>query len=205
MPDHDELTRAILDCARGSEAALRRIYDSEAPAMLGTAMRIVRRRDLAEEVVQDAFVQVWRRAETFDPSLPECTVPSPYLGHTPTFMQAAIPVSFSHGWGASPTYLLSRETLGVDTSRLGEGVVAFRPGAAGGLSWARGTIPTPRGDIEASWSAAEGGEYAFEARLPAGLEWSAATSLQNVEAAKDGERTLLTGTFTAARSDYSCV
>ncbi|MFB9275394.1 alpha-L-rhamnosidase C-terminal domain-containing protein [Cohnella cellulosilytica] len=143
--------------------------------------------------------------ETFDPSLPECTVPSPYLGHTPTFMQAAIPVSFSHGWGASPTYLLSRETLGVDTSRLGEGIVAFRPGAVGGLSWARGTIPTPRGDIEASWSAAEGGEYAFEAQLPAGLEWSAATSLQNVEAAKDGERTLLTGTFTAARSDYSCV
>ncbi len=34
--------------------------------MLGIAMRILRRRELAEEAVQDAFVQVWRRAATFD-------------------------------------------------------------------------------------------------------------------------------------------
>ncbi len=143
--------------------------------------------------------------ETFDPSLPACTVPSPYLGHTPTYMQAAIPVSFSHGWGASPTYLLSREVLGVDTSRLGEGFIAFRPAVAKGLSWAKGTVPTPRGDVEASWFKTDGGEYAFEARMPAGLGWSGGGSLENVEETKDGERVVLAGTFTVTRSDYSCV
>jgi len=142
--------------------------------------------------------------ETFDPSLPLCTVPSPYLGHTPTYMQAAIPVSFSHGWGASPTYLLTREVLGVDTSRLGDGYVDFRPSAVGGLTWARGTIPVPDGDVEASWTATIEGEFAFEARLPAGLKWSGET-LNLVEEAQEGEHTIIRGSFAMPQSDYSCV
>jgi RNA polymerase sigma-70 factor, ECF subfamily len=63
------LAQSILGCAHQDQAALRRIYETEASAMLGAALRIVRRRDLAEEIVQDAFVQIWRRAETFDPQL----------------------------------------------------------------------------------------------------------------------------------------
>ncbi len=37
--------------------------------MLGVAIRIVRRRELAEEAVHDAFVQIWRHAGRFDPAL----------------------------------------------------------------------------------------------------------------------------------------
>ena len=37
--------------------------------MLGVALRIVRRRDLAEEAVHDAFLQIWRKAHQFDPKL----------------------------------------------------------------------------------------------------------------------------------------
>lgn len=36
--------------------------------MVGVAMRILRRKDLAEEAVHDAFMRVWRGAGTFDPS-----------------------------------------------------------------------------------------------------------------------------------------
>ena len=57
---------AIRRCAGGDQDALRQIYDRDASAMLGVAMRILRRRELAEEAVQDAFVVVWRRASTFD-------------------------------------------------------------------------------------------------------------------------------------------
>lgn len=53
-------------CARGDRGALRAIYDRDAPLMLGVAQRILRRRELAEEAVQDAFVQVWTKAATFD-------------------------------------------------------------------------------------------------------------------------------------------
>lgn len=60
------LDEALSLCARGERRGLRAIYDLEAPAMVGVAMRILRRRDLAEEAVHDAMVQVWRKAASFD-------------------------------------------------------------------------------------------------------------------------------------------
>lgn len=65
----DDITSCIQRCGRGDRAALRLLFDSEAPRMIGVAERILRRRALAEEAMQDAFVQVWRRAERFDPGL----------------------------------------------------------------------------------------------------------------------------------------
>lgn len=62
-----DLGGEIARCAEGQTAALRAIYDHEAGKMLGIAQRILRRRDLAEEAVQDAFVQIWRKAATYDP------------------------------------------------------------------------------------------------------------------------------------------
>lgn len=52
--------------ANGSEAALGILYDRYGSLALGVAMRFVRERSAAEEVVQDSFVAVWRRAATFD-------------------------------------------------------------------------------------------------------------------------------------------
>jgi RNA polymerase sigma factor (sigma-70 family) len=63
-----DLDEALRRCARGERAALRAIYDAEAPRMLGVALRILRRPSLAEEAVHDAFVQVWQRAAGFDPA-----------------------------------------------------------------------------------------------------------------------------------------
>ena len=37
--------------------------------MTGIAMRILRRRDIADDVVHDAFLRIWRNANSFDPSL----------------------------------------------------------------------------------------------------------------------------------------
>lgn len=63
--DHEA---ALAACARGDRAALRRLYDAEARQMLGVALRIVRERALAEDVLQDAFVKVWEKAASFDPA-----------------------------------------------------------------------------------------------------------------------------------------
>ena len=63
-----DLNHALRRCARGDRLALRAIYDSEAPRMIGVAMRLLRRRALAEEAVHDTFLQVWRKAESFDPA-----------------------------------------------------------------------------------------------------------------------------------------
>ena len=62
------ISAAIVRCAAGERSALRIIYDLEAARMVGVAMRILRRRDLAEEATHDAFMRIWRSARTFEPS-----------------------------------------------------------------------------------------------------------------------------------------
>jgi len=52
--------------ARGDRAALAQLFNAQAGRLVAIARRIVRRQDLAEEVVQDAFVAVWQRAGQFD-------------------------------------------------------------------------------------------------------------------------------------------
>ncbi|WP_020618983.1 alpha-L-rhamnosidase N-terminal domain-containing protein [Paenibacillus daejeonensis] len=105
--------------------------------------------------------------ETFDLALPFPTTPSPYMGHTPTYLQDSIPVSLSHGWGASPTYLLSREILGADLSEAGTGKVAIRPTPAPGIDWAEGVIPTKHGDLRIEWHRQEDGSLIIQAAVPA--------------------------------------
>ena len=62
-----QIGAALVRCASGDRTALRVIYDAEAPRMVGVARRMLRRQDLAEEAVQDAFMRVWRAAGTFNP------------------------------------------------------------------------------------------------------------------------------------------
>jgi RNA polymerase sigma factor (sigma-70 family) len=63
-----DMNDALRLAADGDRGALRKIYDAEAPKMLGVAMRLLRRRALAEEAVHDTFVQVWHKAASFDPA-----------------------------------------------------------------------------------------------------------------------------------------
>jgi RNA polymerase sigma-70 factor (ECF subfamily) len=53
---------------RGSQAALRRLYELESRRLYGIALRIVQRPAIAAEVLQEAFIQVWRNARTFSPA-----------------------------------------------------------------------------------------------------------------------------------------
>lgn len=63
-----DLDAALLACAQGDRRALRQIYEQEAHQLMGVAFRIVQRQELAHEVVQDAFLQIWQKAATFDPN-----------------------------------------------------------------------------------------------------------------------------------------
>ena len=57
---------ALASCARGEREALHRIYQHESRRLLGLALRIVRDRALAEDVLHDAFMNVWTKAASFD-------------------------------------------------------------------------------------------------------------------------------------------
>ena len=53
-------------CAAGDRQAMRRLYEHEGPRLLGVALRIVRQRALAEDIVHDACLNIWTRAASFD-------------------------------------------------------------------------------------------------------------------------------------------
>jgi RNA polymerase sigma-70 factor (ECF subfamily) len=53
--------------AMGSRAALKRLYELESRRLYGIALRIVRRPEVAADVLQDAFIQVWQNAKSFEP------------------------------------------------------------------------------------------------------------------------------------------
>ncbi len=54
--------------ARGDREAFSRLYDMYSTVAYSLAVRIVRDRELAADVVQDAFVTVWNQAATFNAS-----------------------------------------------------------------------------------------------------------------------------------------
>lgn len=61
------LAHLLLRCAEGDRAAFRLLYDAQGPRLFGLALRLIRERSLAADVVHDAFCQVWQRAASFDP------------------------------------------------------------------------------------------------------------------------------------------
>lgn len=64
---HDDACDRLLTLvSRGDRSALGELFSTEAGRLIAIAQRIVRRADLAEEVVQESFVAAWRNATSFD-------------------------------------------------------------------------------------------------------------------------------------------
>lgn len=68
MQEHQErLANALAGCAKGDRNALRTIFELEGARLVAVAQRILRRRELAEDVVQEAFIQIWTKAGQYAP------------------------------------------------------------------------------------------------------------------------------------------
>src|ERR687896_1343688 len=61
----EELIRQV---AQGDERALSELYDRYSRPVYATGVRLLGDVHLAEELVQDAFTNVWQAAASFDPS-----------------------------------------------------------------------------------------------------------------------------------------
>ncbi|HWX69360.1 MAG TPA: sigma-70 family RNA polymerase sigma factor [Steroidobacteraceae bacterium] len=66
-PDAAELEALLARCAAGDRAGLETLYARVAPILLAVLLRMLKRRDAAEDALQDVFVSVWQRARQFDP------------------------------------------------------------------------------------------------------------------------------------------
>ena len=67
--DSPELLNDLLvQVGRRDAEAFRKLYAATAPRLLGAALRIVRRREVAEDALHDAFLRVWWHADHYDPA-----------------------------------------------------------------------------------------------------------------------------------------
>lgn len=64
----DQQLQSLLSrCAAADGAALQRLYDLVSPLLFGCLTRMLRRRSVAEEALQDVFITIWQRAGQFRP------------------------------------------------------------------------------------------------------------------------------------------
>ena len=68
LPPDDAQDEALVTAmAAGDRGALATLYERHAPLLLGLALKIVRERGEAEDLLHDVFLEAWRSAKDFDP------------------------------------------------------------------------------------------------------------------------------------------
>lgn len=65
--EDDDCNRLMVQVASGDREALAKLFHIDAGRLIAIARRILRRPELAEDAVQEAFVSVWRNSAKFDP------------------------------------------------------------------------------------------------------------------------------------------
>jgi RNA polymerase sigma-70 factor (ECF subfamily) len=68
LPPEIELAQLLQRCAAQDSAAFRSLYDKTSPILFARLLRMLRRRSVAEEVLQDVYVRIWQRAAQFEMS-----------------------------------------------------------------------------------------------------------------------------------------
>lgn len=66
-PASGELDQLLTATARGDRAAFADLYRSAGPQLFAICRRLLKRHDLAEDVLQEAFLRIWQKALLFDP------------------------------------------------------------------------------------------------------------------------------------------
>jgi RNA polymerase sigma-70 factor (ECF subfamily) len=64
-----ELVWLLAAVAKADEAAFERLYQATRAKLYGVVLRILRRADLADEVMQETYLKVWSSAGQFNPAL----------------------------------------------------------------------------------------------------------------------------------------
>ena len=62
------LSASVDRVAAGDRRALRQLYDEHSPRVMGICLALLKDRQEAEDLVQETFVEVWRRSAEFDPA-----------------------------------------------------------------------------------------------------------------------------------------
>jgi RNA polymerase sigma-70 factor (ECF subfamily) len=64
-----EISLMLASVANGDADAFERLYQATSAKIYGVVLRIVRRHDLAADVMEDTYLHIWKTAGKFDPAL----------------------------------------------------------------------------------------------------------------------------------------
>jgi len=64
-----ELVWLVAAVAKGDSAAFERLYGATRAKLYGVLLRILGKPELAEEVMQETYLKVWKMADRFDPTI----------------------------------------------------------------------------------------------------------------------------------------
>ena len=67
--DKDGLATLLAEVAAGDRSAFAKLYGLTNRKLFGVALRILRSREAAEDIVQEVYVRIWRNAASFDITL----------------------------------------------------------------------------------------------------------------------------------------
>ncbi len=68
QPTPADLSDLMQRVAASDRAAFRALYAATSSKLYGVVLRILKRRDLADEVLQETYVRIWNHASSFDPA-----------------------------------------------------------------------------------------------------------------------------------------
>jgi alpha-L-rhamnosidase len=97
---------------------------------------------------------------------------------TPDAVPDSIATSLAHGWGSGPTSALSKYVLGVRPTTAGYKTWLIEP-QPGDLTWAEGTVLTPRGPIKVRWEK-EGNGFELLVEVPDGTSGTVGVPISGV-------------------------
>jgi RNA polymerase sigma-70 factor (ECF subfamily) len=66
LPPEIELAQLLQRCAARDSRSFRLLYEKTSPILFARLLRMLRRRSVAEEVLQEVYVRIWQRAAQYE-------------------------------------------------------------------------------------------------------------------------------------------
>lgn len=64
---HETCRDLLLRCATQDQQAFQQLYQTCSPTLYSVVLRIVKQKELADDILQEAFLKIWRSAKLFHP------------------------------------------------------------------------------------------------------------------------------------------
>src|SRR6187551_3670796 len=143
LPPEIELAQLLQRCAARESAAFRLLYDKTSPILFARLLRMLRRRSVAEEALQDVYVRIWERAaqyeagrgdalaEVADESAGEPLLDKPNnfdecIGQLPEHTRNCLTLAFVEGRSHDEIARLTANPLGSVKSWIRRGLLSLR-------------------------------------------------------------------------------